>query len=272
MKIVISYIVAILVIGGAAYFSYDHSLKFKKQQEIRLATIEENRLTTNKAEATEKDLDDTKKALRIAQDEQAEATDSIRSLVTIQAQLKKNIVALDAEIAEQKGKQDNLEETIRIAIEEFKKAGLPGDITMDNINEKVKELDDSKKDLGRKQEELEALVAAAEKRLEGNQKEANRLTERKMERDERHSRNGMESVITAVEPGWGFVVIGAGSKTGFTPQTTLLVKRDGRLIGKVRPTAIEPTQTIADVIQDSMAPGVRLQPGDRVILAKPETR
>ena len=68
------------------------------------------------------------------------------------------------------------------------------------------------------------------------------------------------------------VVIGAGTKTGFTPQTTLLVKRDGKLIGKVRPTAIEPTQTIADIVTDSMAPGVRLQPGDRVILAKTETR
>ena len=82
----------------------------------------------------------------------------------------------------------------------------------------------------------------------------------------------MESVITAVDQNWGFVVIGAGAKTGFTPQTVLLVKRDGKLIGKVRPTAIEPTQTIADIVTDSMAPGVRLQPGDRVILAKTETR
>jgi hypothetical protein len=81
----------------------------------------------------------------------------------------------------------------------------------------------------------------------------------------------MESVITAVSPDWGFVVIGAGSNTGFTPQTVLLVKRDGKLIGRVRPSAIERTQTIGDVILESLAPGVRLQPGDRVILAKPES-
>ena len=63
-----------------------------------------------------------------------------------------------------------------------------------------------------------------------------------------------------------------GLATGITPQTTLLVKRDGRLIGRVRPSAIEPTQTIADIDLESLAAGVRLQPGDRVILATPESR
>ena len=115
------------------------------------------------------------------------------------------------------------------------------------------------------------LVTAAEKRLSANKAEANRLTDKKMERNARIARNAMESVITAVSPDWGFVVIGAGSNTGFTPQTVLLVKRDGKLIGRVRPSAIERTQTIGDVILESLAPGVRLQPGDRVILAKPES-
>ena len=56
---------------------------------------------------------------------------------------------------------------------------------------------------------------------------------------------------------------------GFTPQTTLIVKRDGRLIGRVRPSKIEPTQTIADIDFSSLAVGVRIQPGDRVMLMKP---
>lgn len=271
MKIIL-YIVSIVAIGGAAYFSFDHSVKFKKQQQVRLETIETNRQVTSSAEATENDLKNTEKALKEARDEQALVTESINSLVSNQGQLKRAMAELDSEIEEQDGKLKNLQQIIADTQKAFKDANLPGDITMDNIPEKVKELEDSKKDLGRKQEEVEAMVEVAQKKLTANQQEANRQTERKMQRDERHRRNGLESVITAVEPGWGFVVIGAGSKTGFTPQTVLLVKRDGRLIGKVRPTAIEPTQTIADVVKDSMAPGVRLQIGDRVFLAKPETR
>jgi hypothetical protein len=49
------------------------------------------------------------------------------------------------------------------------------------------------------------------------------------------------------------------------------VERDGRKIGKVRPSAIEPTQTIAEIDLESLAAGVRLQPGDRVIIAAPFT-
>jgi hypothetical protein len=39
----------------------------------------------------------------------------------------------------------------------------------------------------------------------------------------------------------------------------------------VRPSSIEPTQTIAEIDFDTLATGVRLQPGDRVITAKSAT-
>ena len=97
------------------------------------------------------------------------------------------------------------------------------------------------------------------------------VTERDAARNSRMRRNAMESVVTAVNEDWGFVVIGAGSNTGFTPQTKLLVKRDGRLIAEVQPSSIEPSQTIAEIDKDSVAPGARIQPGDRVILSTPAT-
>jgi hypothetical protein len=90
-----------------------------------------------------------------------------------------------------------------------------------------------------------------------------------VERSSRIGRNVMDAVVTAVNQDWGFLVIGAGSNSGFTPQTDLLVERDGRKIGRVRPSSIEATQTIAEIDLESLASGVRLQPGDRVILAQP---
>ena len=49
------------------------------------------------------------------------------------------------------------------------------------------------------------------------------------------------------------------------------VERDGLKIGRVRPSSIEPTQTIAEIDLKSLSSGVRLQPGDRVILATPSS-
>ena len=97
------------------------------------------------------------------------------------------------------------------------------------------------------------------------------MADRDASRDARIRRNAMESVVTAVNDDWGFVIIGAGSNTGFTPQTKLIIKREGRMIGEVKPSSIEPSQTIAEIDQDSIAPGVRIQPGDRVILSEPAT-
>ena len=76
-------------------------------------------------------------------------------------------------------------------------------------------------------------------------------------------------MVTAVDQDWGFLVIGAGSNSGFSPQTGLLVTRDGHLIGRVRPSSIEPNQTIAEIDFKSIAAGARIMPGDRVMLGKP---
>ena len=109
----------------------------------------------------------------------------------------------------------------------------------------------------------------ADKTLAISRAELDRLAKRMIERSARIGRNSITAVITAVNQEWGFLVIGAGSNSGFTPQTPLLVERDGRTIGRVKPSSIEPTQTIAEIDFQSLAPGVRLQAGDRVILATP---
>lgn len=90
-----------------------------------------------------------------------------------------------------------------------------------------------------------------------------------VERSARIGANSIEAVVTAVNQDWGFLVVGAGSNSGFTPQSGLLIQRDGQVIAKVRPSAIEPTQTIAEIDFSSLAPGVRLQTGDQAILATP---
>ena len=270
MKVKVTLIIlAILTIGGAAYFSYDQSLKFKDQQQKRFAAISENKDKTRQSEITEKDLKDEQGVLKTVQNTREETKQSIAALKSREVDFKRQVAELNTTIASQNEELKALDKTL--AEIKLILTSLGDGITVGNISEYFNKISDDKKALERTLEEKEALVAGAEKRLADNKAEENRLIGKKMARNVRIGNNAMEAVITGVNQDWGFVVIGAGTNTGFTPQTSLLVKRAGRLIGRVRPTAIEPSQTIADIDLESLAAGVRLQEGDRVILANPVT-
>lgn len=266
------HILAILVAGGAAYFSLAHSEKFTEQQEIRLKAIADNKSVSASADGTEQELKQANELLAKTKDEQAVLTQSIAALKSNESTLKRSLGELDGTLDEQKAQFAELERTLEEVKKIIESMGENADdIDIDSLAGKIEAIEEEKKANEKKLEDLEALVDGAGKSLSRNRAESERLVNRKVARASRISRNAMEAVITAVDQDWGFVVIGAGSNTGFTPQTRLLVKRDGRLIGRVRPTSIEPTQTIADIEFDTLAVGARLQPGDRVILAKPET-
>lgn len=265
----IFYILALLVTGGAGYFSYESMNKFKEQQEIKVAALDKNKNVSKAGDDKDAELTDEKKKLDDASKEKADAEATIENLVAKEKTLRRDLGELEGTLEEQKAKFADLKKIEDQVKETLAEAG--DDVNLDNLAEKVLELEESKKAKTKQLGELEELVGAAQKNVESNQAEIGRMADRKAQRDSRIRRNAMESVVSAVNEDWGFVIIGAGSNTGFTPQTKLLVKRDGRLIAEVKPSAIEPSQTIAEIDLETVAPGARIQPGDRVILAEPAT-
>lgn len=263
----ILYALAILVAGGAAFFSYSHAGKFEALEQDRLATIKTNKEVTADADVADKNIKDERALLLASQDKQELVTQNISNLKATGTVMKNEIAAIDADLGVQEEEFAQLEKTLKEVNEIL--SGLGGGVTLDNLAEKIAEIEESKSAKETKLEELETLVSGAEKTLTANRAEAGRLTTRNVERNARINRNSMQAVVTAVNQDWGFLVIGAGSNSGFTPQSSLIVQRDGRRIGRVRPSSIEPTQTIAEIDLDSLATGVRIQPGDRVILATP---
>lgn len=263
----ILYIVALLVTGGAAYFTLEHSRKFEELQQVRLKTIADNKAVSANADVKEKELKDERGVLAAAETKREELTQSISALKSSGSTLERDVAELDNELKAQDEEFAELDKTMKEVQEILKSLGE--DITIDNLAEKIQQIEDDKKAKIATLDEKNTLIEGAEKLLAKNRDEADRLVKRKVERDARIGRNSMESVITAVNQDWGFLVIGAGSNSGFTPQTSLIVERDGRFVGRVRPSSIEPTQTIAEIDFKSLAVGVRLQPGDRVILSKP---
>lgn len=263
----ILYIVAIVAICGAAFLSFNHSNKFKAL-EARRAEVREAIKTTT-ADADGKDAEIKKEKARLATSKEKKALleqsvsalkDTGSSLTSDAAKLKSDLKVQDEEFAELNKALVQVNEIL---------SGLGGGVTLDTLPEKIQQIEDDKKAKQTKLEELEVLITGSEKGLVAARAETDRIAKRMVERSSRISRNAMEAVVTAVNQDWGFLVIGAGSNSGFTPQTNLLIERDGRMIGQVKPSSVEPTQTIAEIDLDTLASGVRIQPGDRVILAKP---
>jgi predicted RNase H-like nuclease (RuvC/YqgF family) len=265
----IFYVLALLVTGAAAYFSFENLNKFEGEKATKEAAIAKNKIISGNADKQQVALDEEKVKLDTASKDKADAEASIENLVAKEKTLRRDLGVLEGELEEQKAKFAELEKA-RAEIENLlKEAGE--DVTLDNLAEKISAMEAEKLAKTKSLDELESNVASATRTVESNQGEIGRLADRSATRNSRISRNAMESVVSAVNDDWGFVIIGAGSNTGFTPQTKLLVKRDGRLIAEIKPSSIEPSQTIAEIDPETLAPGARIQPGDRVILANPAT-
>jgi len=224
---------------------------------------------TASADKADSDIVDEEALLETSKRNLEIATQSVLALESTGNALKNELAKLDNELGAQNAELAELNKTVEEVKKIFVSLGLGENVDIDNLAEKIAEIEEDIKVKRAKMEELDTLIAGAKASLETKQQEVARLVERKDARNARIGRNSVEARVTAVDNDWGFVVIGAGSNSGFSPQTTLLVKRDGMLIGKVKPSAIEPTQTIGEIEYKTLSPGVRIQPGDSVMLAKP---
>ncbi len=86
--------------------------------------------------------------------------------------------------------------------------------------------------------------------------------------------NKVSSLITAVDNEWGFVVVKPHSDAMIKQESKLLVIRGNKHIGRLTINAIEVEagRVLANIDYSSMAPGMRIRPGDRVILSKANTQ
>lgn len=263
----ILYVVAILAIGGGIFYTTALKSKFEALQAVRLQTIDTEKQKDTEKKAEEKLLADEKATLSNKESAKASLTNQIAGIKATGSSLQRESAGKDDEIASQAKELDVLNATVKEVADILKDLG--GDVTLENLPAKIEQVQNDLKAKQNKLDETNTLITAQEKSLTTARSEEDRLHKRLGERASRISKNAMSSVVTAVNNDWGFVVIGAGSNSGFTPQTPLLVERDGRYVGKLKPSAVEPTQTIAEINQESISPGVRVQPGDRVIAQTP---
>ena len=91
------------------------------------------------------------------------------------------------------------------------------------------------------------------------------MTEQPRRRVASAPRPDVRGTVLAVNHDYNFVVLSLGGRQGIEANTEMLVLRGGTLIGKIRVSSVEPATAIGDIITNSLARGVQVQPGDVVI-------
>jgi hypothetical protein len=129
--------------------------------------------------------------------------------------------------------------------------------------------------------ELQTQLDEARHQLDGAEKEKAFLSEKfqaaqdhpsrpqeeKKRRETVVRKAAVRGTVLAVNQAYNFVVLNLGARQGVEPNSELLVLREGTLIGKIRISSVEPATAIGDIITNSLARGVQVQPGDIVIYA-----
>jgi len=179
-------------------------------------------------------------------------------------QANNDITKLNSEIGGLNTKMKPIDDEIAEAEQavETIKAQFPG-VTLENVAEKLKkfesDLDDAKQELAAKLAEIDIVskkVAANQTRIEkAKQVQADRLAS--------ITRNALVGSVTAVNEGWGFVVVNIGKDQGVENDAELIVKRGEKRIATLKIVSIQPGLTVADINQKNISGAV--EQGDSVI-------
>lgn len=269
MKLIL-YILALVSIGAAAFFSMQNIEKHEEQ--LALTKAEFNKVKIKEREIAAKEVElQTEEKLR------QEASDTKNSLIADkdikETDFRDNTklsASYDDELEELVGKKDQ----ITAALAEIEKELEGEKVPLDQVEEFVTSLEDKKKELNKTNVALQEEVGVFNEAVNKNQATLEDFKQAQLKRRTNLNANGISSLITAVDDEWGFVVIKPHADSLIKQDSKLLVIRGNRHIGRLSINAIEQEagRVLANIDYSSIAPGMRIRPGDRVILSKPLTQ
>jgi predicted nucleic acid-binding Zn-ribbon protein len=124
------------------------------------------------------------------------------------------------------------------------------------------QLDDAKKQLDAAEREK---ILLSDKMKVTQEKSTQLETERRRRPANAANSSGIRGTVLAVNQAYNFVVLSLGARQGVEPNSEMLVLRGGSFIGKIRISSVEPATAIGDIISNTLARGVQVQPGDTVV-------
>ena len=264
----IFYVLSVLVIGAAAYFSWDNSNKIQKEIDDFTTTRGTKRTVEGTIDKTETDLTNTQDSLEQAKTKRAELTQTKENEISKERQMQRSIEKYDTEIQEADVELAKFEE-IKKKID----ALLEGiDVPWEEIPSEIDKLKEKRKRLGDDHDNLVTLVGKLTKEVKDKRAENARQDTRLSDIRAKIARNSKVGAITSVNSTWGFVIVNLGANnSNVTSDSTLLVTRNGRRVARLTPNSVEANQTVCDLNARDVVAGVRIQRGDLVTLAEAST-
>jgi hypothetical protein len=260
MKETFTYSLAILAIATSGFAGWNAKDKYEKKVADRIELQGQNKALTASISEKETKKDTATEARDLALDEASKAKAELEAAKGSGAEKAKTLESVNSNLevaAAEKKKIDASMEALR--------GKFPG-IELGEVPRVVKELEASQKKLVGEEEDASLVKKRLEEDIAKNLAESSRIVEKVNQSIKRVEGNTFQATIVAVDNDWNFVVIGAGEKSGLTGSSKLLIQRDGRLLGKLLISKLEPNTAVADVEPGSLRNGVALQAGDQVIL------
>ena len=186
------------------------------------------------------------------------------------AQVQKEKTALEAKLAASQQEiaalQKRGEETEKTAAPSNRPAAAAAQTAdlQSQIDDLRRQLDSAEKE---KVFLSEKLQAAQERPSQPKETKKRRETASTQRESVSPHRTGVRGTVLAYNQAYNFVVLNLGARNGVESNSEMLVVRDGTLIGKIRISSVEPATAIGDIMTNSLARGVQVQPGDTVIYA-----
>ncbi|MDC0291987.1 hypothetical protein OAK81_01705 [Verrucomicrobiales bacterium] len=245
-------VIATVTMLGAGALSYKN-----------MKTAEEKR---NDRIATQVILADREADLKETQDNLAMTNSSIAKLNDETEQLEGMLVQKQAMVTEAEAKLQAMNTQLEAAKVELAKA-QEIEREFPNIEQLRQEMAQIRQQINQLGIEITALqnnVATAEVQRDSLEKVANELASLKDDQDKGRIRGPFASSVKRAYNNWGFVIIEGGNEQGVVNRAQLDVVRRGQQVCKLLVTAVEPGESVAEVIPGSLAPGQTVQQGDIV--------
>ncbi len=251
------FILSAVVMVVASVFAYQNGRTFT---EVRNSKASLHRQIKTELDSISKVVDqvrDLKTAVDAVNQEVETQNEKLKTVKLNITQTEAEAKRVDDELKEKSAKMDQL-------LLDLKK--LPPGFNPQTIAEDLNKL---KADIASLHNDVEAKktqITDAEKKTGDAEKQLEEVNSKIETRKKSFQRNSMSFTIVAVNTDWGFVVINGGDKEGITPETKLLVTRGNRTVGKLSILAVQNGKTIANVLTETLTPGLSPAPGDKVIL------
>lgn len=251
------FILSAVLIGVSTFFAHQNGREFAKVRNSVTAINTQVQAALNSANSIASEVG-------VVNADIAKVTDELSTEAERAKAQKLKIAQADNDT---KRAQDELDtHNKKLADLRVKLDKLPKDMKPETM---VEQINTMKKETAEFQAQMEA------KKKEVNEEETKVVEARKAldevvrkieDRKKSFDRNSLAARIVAVNTAWGFVVVNAGQSLGITEATKLLVTRGNQTVGKLSIVSVQGDRTVANIVQDSLAKGMSVAPGDRVIL------